>query len=188
RKYLGFRVGRVAKLPYWKERPESSARKESTSRRPSGRPSTKQKAQRLGQRRIRAGSTETPRGSVRGRSISYSISWPSGCRRRRVNSSSAVRNSQSRKSSSSRPFTATSSVPGVSPSSSPIEPARTAVTLIMVLPEIVLGAGSAPAARSKDGPNILKYQELRVENSCYFARCAGRRVRAGKKIGHPTPG
>src|ERR1043166_6999506 len=141
----------------------------STSRSPSGRPSTKQKSQRLPQRRMRAGSTATPSGSLRGRSISNSISSPQGCRTCRLNSSSALRNSQSRKSSSSRPFTDRSSVPGRSPSSSPIEPACTAVTLIIPLPGIVASPDDPPAASAKDGPNFLKYQDLGVQISGHFA-------------------
>jgi hypothetical protein len=107
------------------------ARSGGAARRPSGSPSTKQKSHRLAQRRIRGGSTVTPSGSSRGRSIANSISAPSGCRNASENSSSAVRNSQSRKSSSSRPLTVSSSVPVLRPSSSAMDPGWTAVTLII---------------------------------------------------------
>src|SRR5437773_662826 len=83
-------------------------------RMPAGLPSTKQKSQWLAQRRIRGGSSVTPIASPSGRSTSYSTASPSGWVTDRRNRSSAVRNSQSRKSSSARPLTAWSSIPGTS--------------------------------------------------------------------------
>src|SRR5438876_1559527 len=79
---------------------------------------------------MRGGSSVTPSGSPSGRSTSYSIAAPVGsaaCSRKR---SSAVRNSQSRKSSSERPLTAWSSVPGTSPNAAPSESGATEWTRI----------------------------------------------------------
>src|SRR5438552_2690773 len=74
---------------------------------------------------MRGGSSVTPSGSPSGRSTSYSISSPVGSLASSRNRSSAVKNSQSRKSSSARPLTAWSSVPGTSPSAAPSEPGAT---------------------------------------------------------------
>src|SRR5207245_1720245 len=93
----------------------------SGERKPSGFPSTKQKSQWFPQRRIRGGSSVTPIGSPSGRSMSYSTSSPVGSRAANRKRSSAVRNSQSRKSSSGRPFTANNAVPGTIPTSLQME-------------------------------------------------------------------
>src|SRR2546425_11273122 len=69
-----------------------------------------------------------------GRSMSYSTASPVGRRAAKRKRSSAVRNSQSRKSSSGRPLTANSSVPGASRSSPPMESGATDCTRITALP------------------------------------------------------
>src|SRR5438445_2972563 len=79
---------------------------------------------------MRGGSSVTPSGSPSGRSTSYSISSPVGSLASSRNRSSAVRNSQSRKSSSARPLTAWSSVPGTSPNWPPSDSGATAWTRI----------------------------------------------------------
>src|SRR2546426_7566086 len=79
---------------------------------------------------MRGGSSVTPNGSPSGRSTSYSISSPVGSLASSRNWSSAVRNSQSRKSSSARPLTAWSSVPGTSPNRAPSDSGATAWTRI----------------------------------------------------------
>src|SRR3989441_12808902 len=79
---------------------------------------------------MRGGSTVTPSGSPSGRSTSYSISSPVGSLASSRKRSSAVKNSQSRKSSSARPLTARSSVPGTSPNAAPSESGATEWTRI----------------------------------------------------------
>ena len=98
---------------------------------PLGQPSTKQNSQRLAQRRIRGGSERhAERLALRALDLELDL-LAVGLAHVHMNSSSAVRNSQSRKSSSSRPLTEMSSVPARRPSSSAIESGCTAVTLIM---------------------------------------------------------
>src|SRR3989441_11373108 len=79
---------------------------------------------------MRGGSSVTPSGSASGRSTSYSISSPVGSLASSRKRSSAVKNSQSRKSSSARPLTARSSVPGTSPNAAPSESGATEWTRI----------------------------------------------------------
>src|SRR2546427_7878076 len=79
---------------------------------------------------MRGGSSVTPSGSPSGRSTSYSIAAPVGSAAWSRKRSSAVRNSQSRKSSSERPLTAWSSVPGTSPNAAPSESGATEWTRI----------------------------------------------------------
>src|SRR5438067_115771 len=76
---------------------------------------------------MRGASSVTPIGRPSGRSTSYSTASPPGNVADRTNCSSAVKNSQSRKSSSARPLTVWSSVPGTSPSAAPSEPGATRV-------------------------------------------------------------
>src|SRR5256712_2866664 len=79
---------------------------------------------------MRGGSSVTPSGSPSGRSTSYSIASLVGSLAWSRKRSSAVRNSQSRKSSSERPLTAWSSVPGTSPNAAPSESGATEWTRI----------------------------------------------------------
>src|SRR5256886_7728151 len=79
---------------------------------------------------MRGGSSVTPNGSPSGRSTSYSMSSPVGSFASSRKRSSAVRNSQSRKSSSARPLTAWSSVPGTSPNWAPSDSGATEWTRI----------------------------------------------------------
>src|SRR5437773_1732430 len=85
---------------------------------------------------MRGASSTTPIGNPSGRSTSYSTSSPDGVRARSTNASSAVRNSQSRKSPSSRPLTVSNSDPGARPNAAPSEFGATASTRITTPPTL----------------------------------------------------
>src|SRR6266704_1828174 len=90
--------------------------------------------------------------------MSYSTSSPPGKRARSRNCSSAVRNSQSRKSSSGRPSIASSSVPGLSPNSAPNVPGATACTRITTDRLVVQGVSEGGGRNCNCRPNFRRTQ------------------------------
>ncbi len=88
----------------------------------------KQNSHRFAHCRTVGGSSSMPMTSPSPRSISYVTVSPSGSRASTTKSSSAVRNSQSRKSVTRRPFTDNSSVPAAMPSAAAMLPHSTRAT------------------------------------------------------------
>src|SRR5512140_3853671 len=130
----------------------------------------KQNSHLLAHRRTRGGSRTIPMAIPSGRSISNTRFSPSGVDTSSTSSSSAVRNSQSRKSSSFRPFTAESTVPGRMPSSDATVSGRTRATLIidtrgLDAQKATVGRGARSEARNAVRGCLRPYCNLRDHES-----------------------
>src|SRR6266581_8739600 len=142
---------------------------------------------------MRGASSATPIGTPSGRSTSYSTSSPDGVRARSTNASSAVRNSQSRKSPSSRPLTDSNSNPGARPRAAPSEFGATASTRITT-PPTLKGVYEPGPCNLNAGRNLggVKYRSGRSVAPADDSRPAGADLeiaalppRDGRNVHHP---